>query len=95
MFVPTPKVIVKMTGGFSVSRHPRARVGRRRFMAAVEKRYGRKVRGYEVNPSPISSADARSFCSVWARAWYAGWTEDLRDTAVPSATSSQHHAEAG
>jgi len=54
MFVPTPKVMVKMIiDSVDFSRFEDIRElgsGDGRFMAAVEKRYGRKVRGYEVNP---------------------------------------------
>lgn len=54
MFVPTPKVMVRMLAdSVDFSRFEDIRElgsGDGRFMAAVEKRYGKKVRGYEVNP---------------------------------------------
>ncbi len=54
MFVPTPKVMVKMIAGsvdFSGFLDIRELgSGDGRFMAAVEERYGRTVTGYEINP---------------------------------------------
>lgn len=54
MFVPTPKVMVKMImANIDFSRFQDIRElgsGDGRFMVALEKRYSRKVTGYEVNP---------------------------------------------
>jgi hypothetical protein len=54
MFVPTPKVMVRMiVDEIDFSRFKDIRElgsGDGRFMAAVEKRYGHPVRGYEINP---------------------------------------------
>lgn len=54
MFVPTPKVMIRMiTGSIDFSLFDDIRElgsGDGRFMAAVEKRYGRSVTGYEINP---------------------------------------------
>ncbi len=84
MFVPTPKVMVKMImDSVDFSRFEDIRElgsGDGRFMAAVEKRYGRKVRGYEVNPIAYLVCRLRiALMHLGSTVAYRSfWTEDLR-----------------
>lgn len=85
MFVPTPKVMVEMImDSIDFSRFEDIRElgsGDGRFMTAVEKRYSREVRGYEINPIAygICRLKIALFRLGSAVAYQSFWNVDLTD----------------
>jgi len=85
MFVPTPSVMIMRLMDaldFSVFENIRELgTGDGRFMAAIEKRYGVRVIGYEINPIAYLMTRIRiQFLGLGSRVFYRDfWREDFSD----------------